>query len=307
MRRDERDSFGRDAFGRDPFGRDIPYQPPSVPVVPTRGPVGGGPPGPANFGQRDARDSDRSLPTRTDAPDELIAQWQHHIAAVKRALGASNGAAPDAPDDDREPAKSEARVVTIAGADFEETTEPPPTLWQALEEARDEEALALIRPGGAGVDTLGGPYLCSPLGWAALTGRVSLASALLGLGASVSTAAERGSLPLHMAVWNGDHAEMVALLLKAGADAAARNAKGLTALEVARQMHQLEVSSAVEATYRLDEWRGRWNKPARGRAKCVALLEAAAAAPPPAAGPAPAQGGGAEEGPDDVLDAMNAL
>ena len=36
----------------------------------------------------------------------------------------------------------------------------------------------------------------------------------------------------------------------------APNAKGKTALEVARQMDDLELSSAVEETYKLDEWRG---------------------------------------------------
>jgi len=138
-------------------------------------------------------------------------------------------------------------VVTLAGAEFAESVEPAPTLWQALEESLDDEALALIRS-GTGVDTPGGPYLCSPLGWAALMGRAPLASSLIELGATVSLPAERGSLPLHMAVWNGDHADVVRVLLEAGASPAAHNAKGETALEVACQMHKLELGSAVEAT-----------------------------------------------------------
>lgn len=217
------------------------------------------------------------MPPRAEAPEELIATWRQHIAAVKRVLNASSTALSGAAVDGTAGATSDMGVITLAGADFAETTEPEPGLWQALEELREEDALALIRSGSAGVDTLGGPYLCSSLGWAALTGRTSLASSLLELGASVSTRAERGSLPLHMAVWNMDNPQMVQLLLRAGADPAARNAKGQTALDVAKQMHELEMSSAIEATYKLDDWRLRWGKPARGRAQCIAILEKATA------------------------------
>eukprot|EP00965_Chrysotila_dentata_P131648 4352831-Pleurochrysis_carterae.AAC.1 len=79
---------------------------------------------------------------------------------------------------------------------------------QALEDRDDAAVLSLISEKSERVNTMGGPYFSTPLGWAALLGNASLASALLDAKADVSIAAQRGSYPLHMATWNGDYPQV---------------------------------------------------------------------------------------------------
>lgn len=70
---------------------------------------------------------------------------------------------------------------------------------------------------------------------------------------------------------------MAALLLDAGARAAELNGEvggKQTALEVARLLHKIERGggAAAEAVSDCGAWRGRWGKPAAGRARLIALL-----------------------------------
>ena len=178
--------------------------------------------------------------------------------------------------------------------------EPTPRevgLWQALEERDDDRVFACIDD-GAEINGKGGPYGSTPLGWAAMAGRAELVERLLKHGADPSVAAEKGSYPLHMACWNGDHGEVVEHLLAAGARAGERDGRGRTALQVARNADGLERGSAAEAVYELDAWRRRWGKPAAGRARVIALLEAADAA---AEAEAAAEGEAAEAAMDDAV------
>ena len=130
--------------------------------------------------------------------------------------------------------------------------------------------------GRAGPDTA--------LGWAALTGDVALAELCLARGAQPNIKAAKGSTPLHMATWNADHDEIVALLLEAGADANMTNAAGLSPLEQAQWFDELERGSAATQVYDMDEWRTQWSRPAAGRAATIARLERATGAKDVASG-----------------------
>jgi len=180
------------------------------------------------------------------------------------------------------PHGSKTTVLKLGGCEFEEPAEQQATLWQALEQRDHQTALTLLS-NGASVNLRGGPYGCTPLGWAALNGQLSLASSLLEMRADPLLPAERGSFPLHMATWNDDHVEMVELLLRAGARVSVRNSAGKTALDVAKQMDEVEALSTIESTYGLDEWRKRCGRPPAGRSRVIVALTAAASSSLPEA------------------------
>ena len=133
----------------------------------------------------------------------------------------------------------------------------------------------------ADVNERGGPYGSTPLGWAAQAGNTRLARLLIARSADPKIAAEKGSLPLHMAAWNGDFVEMVELLLEAGADPEAHNAHGQTALEVATTLDQLERSSPWQEVFETRQLLRR-NGP-RGRARVIVALSKAMGVSPSAA------------------------
>ena len=165
-------------------------------------------------------------------------------------------------------------AVRLAGCHLK-LPKPERTLWEALEELDVPRVEALL-DGGEDVNQLGGPYGCTPLGWAAFAGKVDLAKLLLAKSADPNVAAAKGSHPLHMAVWNGDAPEIVQLLIDGGAQLDATNRDGKTALDLARWFHNLERQSRAEEVYRLREWRERYAKPRAGRAASIAALAAAA-------------------------------
>eukprot|EP00964_Phaeocystis_antarctica_P097115 scaffold63298_cov60-Phaeocystis_antarctica.AAC.2 len=133
----------------------------------------------------------------------------------------------------------------------------------------------------ADVNERGGPYGSTPLGWAAQAGNTRLARLLIARSADPKIAAEKGSLPLHMAAWNGDFVEIVELLLEAGADPEAHNAHGQTALEVAKTLDHLERSSPWQEVFETRQLLLR-NGP-RGRARVIVALSKAMGVSPSAA------------------------
>ena len=101
---------------------------------------------------------------------------------------------------------------------------------------------------------------------------------LLERGANVNLKARKGSAPLHMAVWNGDHVGVVRRLLAADAEAGCKNHDGKTPLELACWFDALDAASAAPQLLNMEAWREAWGKPAAGRKGVIALLEAATGA-----------------------------
>jgi len=157
---------------------------------------------------------------------------------------------------------------------------PTLTLWRALEDLNENHVQVLLEE-SADANERGGPYGSTPLGWAAQAGNKRLVRTLIARGANPKIAAEKGSLPLHMAAWNGDFVEIVELLLEAGADPEAHNANGQTALEVAKTLDHLERSSPWHEVFETRQLLQR-NGP-RGRARVVVALSKAMGVSPSAA------------------------
>ena len=86
--------------------------------------------------------------------------------------------------------------------------------------------------------------------------------------------AKKGSYPLHMATWNGDHVEVVEQLLRAGAKWEVHNRNGQTPLEQARWFDKMERESLASHAYELEEWRSRFGRLAPGRERMIAALTA---------------------------------
>ena len=169
--------------------------------------------------------------------------------------------------------------LVLGGARVVVPPAPPVTLWRALEDLNEDHVEVLLE--SADVNERGGPYGSTPLGWAAQAGNTRLARLLIARSADPKIAAEKGSLPLHMAAWNGDFVEMVELLLEAGADPEAHNAHGQTALEVATTLDQLERSSPWQEVFETRQLLRR-NGP-RGRARVIVALSKAMGVSPSAA------------------------
>lgn len=188
----------------------------------------------------------------------------------------------------REPGP-DATTVTLAGCKAEAPATPR-SFWQAVE-VGDVAHVAQLLEAGEPVDQIGGPYGSTALGWAALAGDVALARVCLEHKAKVEAKSKKGSAPLHLATWNGDHDEIVRLLLDAGADPLSTNAAGLTPLAQARWFERLETESSVDSLFEMGAWREQWARPAPGRARVIARLAAATGESlSPTSGAEPARG-----------------
>ena len=250
-------------------------------------------------GPPDGRDS-RGRGSRDDAPSP--SDWPLHLkpqpepATDDPAAAADAAAADDAVAADGAPKPGS---LVLAGVRFE--ADPPVELsfWQSLQEQGDAAILPLIEGAAdAKLNELGGPYGSTPLGWVCFCGRVELVRALLERKASVSLAAEKGSTPLHMAVWNGDHEQIVQMLLDAGADPSAKNKRGETALVVARKLDAIERGSPIEKSLQFEAWRLKYRKNGgKGRDAVIHILEALQPAPSKAE---EATGGAADVAEGDV-------
>ena len=206
--------------------------------------AGGGPSGPG----------EREHPPPDDPND-----WKLHLAEQL---------------DDEQDTQKATRVLKLGGCMMRVPEPPAMPFWRAVEYG-DVARVAALLEAGEPVDQPGGPYGSTALGWAAVSGHVELAQLCLRHGAKPDAKARKGSTPLHMATWNGDHDEIARLLLQADADPSIPNAAGLTALAQARWFHRLEMTSTASSRYEMDEWRAQWGKSAAGRAKLIARLEAA--------------------------------
>jgi len=163
--------------------------------------------------------------------------------------------------------------LQLAGCRVAMPPPPPMPFWLAVQTGAHLEVKSLLDAGEA-VDQLGGPYGSTALGWAAIAGDLPLARLLLAHGATPNVKARKGSTPMHMATWNGDHDELVDLLLEAGGDTTVTNAAGHTPLAQARDLDQIELKALATTRYAMDAWRAQWGKTAPGRAKVIARLQA---------------------------------
>ena len=160
-----------------------------------------GPPPPRrDDGRRDSWDDDRrdrgrspppwrEMPQRSfrDEPVEksMPSDWSRHLLASH-------------------PAEAQGERLVLAGAKVVVPPPPAASLWRALEELDEVRAEKLLQEASEEeINRRGGPYASTPLGWAAQAGSTRLVRTLLARSADPNIAAEKGSLPLHMAAWNG--------------------------------------------------------------------------------------------------------
>jgi len=112
------------------------------------------------------------------------------------------------------------------------TTEGGITLLHAAARACQEEAARLLIQRGADVTCRTEHELLTPLHFAALSGCVAVAEALLEAGADINAQDWLGQTALHFAC-EKDHSEMAKALVRAGANVNAIDREGLTPLHVA--------------------------------------------------------------------------
>ena len=189
--------------------------------------------------------------SRDDAPGE----WRLHLA---------------------EPAADEPsrQLVTVAGCKIVAPMSVDHSFWRAVEQGDVARVEQLLDEGEA-VDQIGGAYGSTALGWAAFAGDAALVKLCLARGAKPSMRAKKGSTPLHMATWNGDHLEVVELLLEGGADPHAANGAGLSPLAQARWFDKLDRETSAASVFEMEAWRAKWGQLPAGRAQIIARLEAA--------------------------------
>lgn len=97
----------------------------------------------------------------------------------------------------------------------------------------------------------------TPLHYASTGGHTSVMRLLLDNYAYIDAASPNGSTPLMMAAMYGTQ-EAVKLLLEAGADPTLKNAKGLGAIDFARQVQREETVLLISAAVRGRNPKGRW-------------------------------------------------
>ncbi len=97
----------------------------------------------------------------------------------------------------------------------------------------------------------------TPLHYASTGGHISIMRLLLDNHAYIDAASPNGSTPLMMAAMYGT-VDAVKLLIEAGADPALRNAKGLGAIEFARQVQREDVVSLIATALRARRPKGSW-------------------------------------------------
>lgn len=97
----------------------------------------------------------------------------------------------------------------------------------------------------------------APLHYAATGGHLAVMRLLLDNDAYIDAASPNGTTPLMMAAMYGT-ADAVKLLLDAGADPTLKNAKGVTAIDFARQVQKEEVVALIAAAIRGRSQKGSW-------------------------------------------------
>ncbi|KAL3913876.1 MAG: hypothetical protein SGPRY_007824, partial [Prymnesium sp.] len=200
--------------------------------------------------EQDDRRGDRDVgryEVRAPSPNR---EWHHHLNPASA---------------------EEGEVARLAGCLFR-STRPLLPWWGAVEMGQTERVKQLLSVREIEINDVGGPYGSTPLGWAAFTGDAALATLLLERSADPNIPAKKGSYPLHMACWNGDHVEVVELLLRAGAKTEVHNRNGQTPLEQAIWFDRLERDSLVEQVYRMAEWTKARNRPPAGRRAIIRAL-----------------------------------
>jgi hypothetical protein len=105
-----------------------------------------------------------------------------------------------------EPGPGDAYTI-LAGCKLPPDRAPELEFWGAVQ-VGDVGRLETLLDRREEIDQKGGPYGCTALGWAALSNDVALAKLFLSRKADPNARARKGSCPLHMAAWNGDHFEV---------------------------------------------------------------------------------------------------
>lgn len=108
----------------------------------------------------------------------------------------------------------------------------PLPLVELVREGEPEALRRFLAEGERDLDTPDAIGI-TPLGWAAILGRVEVATLLLDAGASPNARNQDGSGPLHASAFFGRDA-VAAVLMERGADPGARNQQGQTPLDSAR-------------------------------------------------------------------------
>ena len=97
----------------------------------------------------------------------------------------------------------------------------------------------------------------APLHYAATSGHVDIMELLLENHAYIDAESPNGTTPLMMAALYGTPAS-VKLLLDAGADAALRNQRGMTAIDFANKANRRDAAELIAAARRSVQPRGKW-------------------------------------------------
>ncbi|MDP6679589.1 MAG: ankyrin repeat domain-containing protein [Verrucomicrobiota bacterium] len=116
------------------------------------------------------------------------------------------------------------------------TVPPPPamTLWDAAEKGR----VGVVRQhlaAGTDANTRGGITGLTALHQAAFHGQAEIVALLIGAGADVNVSARRGETPLHSTVY-WEHREIAEMLIANGASVDAKLENGQTPLDWAEQL-----------------------------------------------------------------------
>ncbi len=120
------------------------------------------------------------------------------------------------------------------------------------EEYRFSSLIQVVGMGDVNVQNKRG---ITPLHMAVEQGLLPLVNELLNRGAEVNVADNDGMTPLHLALCVRERENIIPLLLEAGANSNARNARNLTPSEVAREQNNLEALKAYEREIKMQRER----------------------------------------------------
>lgn len=135
------------------------------------------------------------------------------------------------------------KILLEAGATIVPGESSPSAIHLAAAEHKNSELFQLLVDAGIDVN-LRDANGNTPLHWAAARGNTALAAAAIRAGANVDTRNVDGWTPLHDAAGYSKTPNVIDLLLDAGADVAARNAKGQQPFDLAEAREEIRGTDA---------------------------------------------------------------